>query len=101
MPRVPASCLLLLLAMWFEGAPASVARQNPAPLRFVTAGLVHGHAEGLFRQYFHSPNLQVRNHLVSQQPGRVRTRLPARSGRDSQGGRSRRPQRPEGDRRRP
>lgn len=59
MPRVPACCRLLVLATLFAGVPVLVAQQNPAPLRVVIAGLVHGHAEGFFRQYLHSPNLQV------------------------------------------
>ena len=39
--------------------PRAGAQENPAPLRVVVAGLVHGHAAGFFHRYLHDPELEI------------------------------------------
>jgi len=46
------------LATLFVPIP-SLAQQTPVPLRVVVAGLVHGHADGFFRQYLHRADLRI------------------------------------------
>src|SRR5437588_9330684 len=54
-------CFLFLMASWSASGqtPSNSSDQSTGPLRVVVAGLVHGHAEGFFRQIKDRQDIRV------------------------------------------
>ena len=50
---------LLILSFAFLTACLGQAQTNPAPLKVVIIGLVHGHVEGFLQQSLHRPDIQI------------------------------------------
>src|ERR1700730_10457460 len=53
------SSLLLVVVQTSGGQVAASTSPQPVGIRVSVVGLVHGHVDGFFRQYLHSPKIQI------------------------------------------
>jgi len=57
--RALVAAIVVCLSLVALASAQSQTTNNPAPLRVVVAGLVHGHASGFFEHYQHRPELEI------------------------------------------